>query len=92
MIFSSTIFFLTNPYNLGTVVGMNTVPTVTDNLFSAKIIPTESIGISYVPTTSAANLANGEMTFGATDPAKYACQSSFDFAIHSHACQIYRLN
>lgn len=54
----------------GTVDGTSSVPTVTDNLYKNGIIATESIGISYVPTT-AANVANGELTFGETDPSKY---------------------
>lgn len=54
----------------GTVSGTSSVPTVTDNLFKEGIIPVESIGISYVPTTSASSLPNGELTFGGTDPTK----------------------
>ncbi|KAF7299716.1 Acid protease [Mycena chlorophos] len=53
-----------------TVSGVSSVPTVTDNLFSQGTIPVESIGISYVPTTSA-NAQNGELTFGGTDSSKF---------------------
>jgi len=52
----------------GTVTGMNSVPTVTDNLYSQKIVTDESIGISYVPSTTSDAVANGELTFGATTP------------------------
>ncbi|TFK33029.1 family A1 protease [Crucibulum laeve] len=61
----------------GTVQGTTSVPTVTDNLFSQKIIETESIGISYEPTTSTTNAANGELTFGTTDPSKFTGEISY---------------
>ncbi|KAH8818717.1 acid protease [Flagelloscypha sp. PMI_526] len=48
------------------------VPTVLDNLFAQKSIPTSSLGISYVPTTSTEELPNGELTFGGTDHARYS--------------------
>jgi len=55
-----------------TVSNTNTVPTVTDNLYAQGTITTESIGISYVPTTSAnSGTANGELTFGGVDSTKY---------------------
>ncbi|KAL5512770.1 hypothetical protein ACEPAG_3036 [Sanghuangporus baumii] len=55
----------------GTVRGNQPVPTVTDNLYSQGTIPTESIGISYNPTTgSSSSLMNGELTFGGVDPSK----------------------
>ncbi|OCB89084.1 acid protease [Sanghuangporus baumii] len=57
----------------GTVKGNQPVPTVTDNLYTQGTIPTESIGISYNPTTgtvSSSNLMNGELTFGGTDSSK----------------------
>ncbi|KAL0959820.1 hypothetical protein HGRIS_011499 [Hohenbuehelia grisea] len=50
-----------------TVRGEKSVPTVTDNLFQQGTIATESIGISYQPTTSAGNVANGELSFGGVD-------------------------
>ncbi|TFK52340.1 acid protease [Heliocybe sulcata] len=53
-----------------TVSGTSSVPTVTDNLYAQGTIPTESIGISYVPSTSASDV-NGEMSFGTTDSSKY---------------------
>jgi len=55
----------------GTVHGVSNVPTVTDNLLSQGLISIETIGISYTPSTSASKVANGEMTFGANDPAKF---------------------
>lgn len=54
-----------------TVSNTPTVPTVTDNLYAQSTIPTESIGISYVPTTTAtSNTINGELTFGGIDSTK----------------------
>jgi hypothetical protein len=45
-----------------------TVPTVTDNLYSQGTIPTESIGISYEPTTGTTDATtNGTLTFGGVD-------------------------
>ncbi|KAJ7601049.1 acid protease [Mycena floridula] len=62
----------------GTVGGGSTpVPTVTDNLFSNGTIPVESIGISYVPTTSATAVANGELTFGGVDESKITGEVSY---------------
>lgn len=52
-----------------TVSNTTTVPTVTDNLYAQGTIATESIGISYVPTTSS-NAVNGELTFGGVDSTK----------------------
>ena len=43
---------------------------MTDNLFKQGTIPTESIGISYVPTTSSSEVANGELDFGSVDTSK----------------------
>lgn len=45
------------------------VPTVTDNLFSQGTISSDSIGISYEPTTTDGSL-NGELTFGGVDSTK----------------------
>ncbi|TFY71569.1 hypothetical protein EVG20_g1455 [Dentipellis fragilis] len=56
----------------GTVGSNQPVPTVTDNLFSQGTIGTESIGISYVPTTDSSGNAsvNGELDFGSVDTSK----------------------
>ncbi|EEB94088.1 hypothetical protein MPER_07164, partial [Moniliophthora perniciosa FA553] len=54
----------------GTVQGMESVPTVTDNLLKQGTIKTASIGIFYAPTTGE-NLPNGEMTFGGVDESKF---------------------
>jgi hypothetical protein len=44
------------------------VPTVTDNLYNQGTITTESIGISYEPTTTTAEgTVNGTLTFGGVD-------------------------
>lgn len=60
----------------GTVSNTPNVPTVTQNLFTQKLIPTESIGISYEPTTSEGVL-NGELTFGTTDTSKTTSDVTF---------------
>jgi len=60
----------------GTVSNTSTVPTVTDNLLAQGTIATESIGISYVPSTSA-SAANGELSFGATDSSKFTGDVSY---------------
>ncbi|KAK2465399.1 hypothetical protein APHAL10511_002753 [Amanita phalloides] len=55
----------------GTVDSGSNVPTVLDNLFNSGLISTESIGISYTPTTGSGQTANGELTFGEVDPSKF---------------------
>ncbi|KAF7980823.1 hypothetical protein HWV62_36446 [Athelia sp. TMB] len=52
-----------------TVNGADSVPTVTDNLYSAGTISTEVIGIYYVP--AAESDATGTLDFGATDSSQY---------------------
>ena len=49
------------------------VPTVTDNLSSQNKISSETIGISFNPTTSlsSSSSSNGELTFGGVDQSKY---------------------
>ncbi|KAF8073954.1 acid protease [Lyophyllum atratum] len=42
---------------------------VTENLFNSGVVPTAAIGMSYNPNPK--NVANGEITFGATDTAKF---------------------
>jgi len=49
-----------------TVSGESSVPTVTDNLFSQGTIPTEVLGISFEPSTTA-GVTNGTLTFGGVD-------------------------
>lgn len=61
----------------GTVKSTSTVPTVTDNLLKQGTIPTESIGISYIPTTDETNAVNGELTFGGTDSSKFSGSISY---------------
>jgi len=60
----------------GTVSGTSEVPTVTDNLFNDGTIATESIGISYNPTTGN-DIANGELTFGGVDESKITGDVTF---------------
>jgi hypothetical protein len=59
-----------------TVAKTTTVPTVTDNLFSQGTISSDSIGISYVPSTEA-SAANGELTFGSADNTKYTGEVTY---------------
>jgi len=54
----------------GTLVGAPSVPTVIDNLFNQGIIQTETIGISYAPS-SQSGVVNGELTFGGVDNSKF---------------------
>ena len=59
-----------------TVTGQSMVPTVVDNLFTQGTIATESLGISFEPTTEM-GAVNGELTFGGVDMSKYAmCYST----------------
>ena len=53
----------------GTVKGTSTVPTVTDNLFKEGTIRTNSLGISFTPSTES-GVVNGELTFGSVDTTK----------------------
>lgn len=53
-----------------TVSDVPQVPTVSDNLRSQGKISTEVLSISFNPTSSQTS-ANGELTFGGTDPSKY---------------------
>ncbi|KAJ3825756.1 aspartic peptidase domain-containing protein [Lentinula raphanica] len=54
----------------GTVSGVSTVPTVTDNLFNQGTISEKVVAISFEPTTSE-EVTNGELTFGGTDSSKF---------------------
>ncbi|KAF7968485.1 hypothetical protein HWV62_30475 [Athelia sp. TMB] len=55
-----------------TVSGVTTVATFMDNLYSQHSIPTEVLGVSLAPESgSDDDDANGELTFGGTDPSKY---------------------
>jgi len=60
-----------------TVANTTSVPTVTDNLFAQGTISTESIGISYEPTSSSSSSVNGELTFGGIDSSKISGDVSF---------------
>ncbi|KAH8826413.1 acid protease [Flagelloscypha sp. PMI_526] len=53
------------------------IPTVVDNLYDQGIIPTPSVGISHVPSTSMDELPNGELTFGGTDHNRYSGNLKF---------------
>ncbi|KAJ3797904.1 family A1 protease [Lentinula aff. detonsa] len=54
----------------GTVSGVSTVPTVTDNLFSQGTIAEKVVAISFEPTTTD-EVTNGELFFGGTDSSKF---------------------
>jgi len=60
----------------GTVSGVSSVPTVTDNLFSQGTISGNSVGIFFAPTT-VQSTANGELTFGGPDATKYTGTLSY---------------
>ncbi|KAI5120042.1 hypothetical protein M0805_000292 [Coniferiporia weirii] len=60
----------------GTVSGVSTVPTVTDNLLSQGKIPAAIIGVSFAPTQSD-SITNGELTFGGTDSSKFTGSIAF---------------
>ena len=49
----------------GTVNNTDTVPTVSDNLFSQGTIPEEVLGVYFIPAAETSN--NGELTFGGHD-------------------------
>ncbi len=55
---------------IDTVSGEPSVPTVADNLYKLGIVPTESIAISFAPTTKAEDTPNGELSFGDVDDTK----------------------
>jgi len=60
----------------GTVSNTDTVPTVTDNLFSEGTISSNEIGISFEPATSDSE-QNGEITFGGTDSSKFTGEINY---------------
>ncbi|KAG6325936.1 hypothetical protein ID866_13153, partial [Astraeus odoratus] len=52
------------------------VPTVTDNLYAQGTISSDSIGISYQPSTSEGQV-NGELNFGGLDTSKITGQITY---------------
>ncbi|TCD68311.1 hypothetical protein EIP91_011170 [Steccherinum ochraceum] len=54
----------------------NTIPTVTDNLFSQGAITQNLVAVSFEPTTSETS-TNGELTFGGTDSSKFTGSITF---------------
>jgi hypothetical protein len=42
-----------------------------------QTIATETIGISFVPTTSAVDAANGQLTFGGTDSTRFSGEINY---------------
>lgn len=67
----------------GTLSTGEQVPTVTDNLFAQGTISSNSIGISYEPSTAspstpdAPGVMNGELNFGGTDSTKISGEITF---------------
>ena len=61
----------------GTTSSGGTVPTVTDNLMSQGTISQDLVGVSFVPTTVADAVQNGELDFGAVDEGKFTGPISF---------------
>ena len=59
---------------------------MTDNLFSQGIIDTEVLAVSFEPATSDSD-ANGELTFGGTDSAKYTGDIAY---VYVSASPLYR--
>ncbi|PAV14862.1 acid protease [Pyrrhoderma noxium] len=60
----------------GTVSGVSSVPTVTDNLLSQGTISEEVIGVYFAPTTSE-ETTNGELTFGGIDSSRISGSVSY---------------
>lgn len=54
----------------GTVQNTNTVPTVTDSLFSLGIIPAPVVSVFFAPTNATFDV-NGELVFGGIDPSAF---------------------
>jgi len=52
------------------------IPTVTQNLFTQKVIPKELVAVSFNPTTDQV-ITNGELTFGGTDSTKFTGEITF---------------
>jgi len=63
----------------GTVQGAGTIPTVTDNLFAQKTIPTESIGVFFEPSTldTLDPVTSGELTFGGINQTRITSDVAF---------------
>ncbi|KIK55674.1 hypothetical protein GYMLUDRAFT_248487 [Collybiopsis luxurians FD-317 M1] len=73
-----TRHFSIGPDNLteGTVNGLATVPTVTDNLFTQGTIAQRLVSVSFQPMNSIL-VNNGELTFGGTDSTKFMGDITF---------------
>ncbi|EIM92896.1 aspartic peptidase A1 [Stereum hirsutum FP-91666 SS1] len=54
----------------------DTIPTVTDNLFTQGTISAREVSVSFEPTTSLSSV-NGELTFGGTDSSKFTGSITF---------------
>lgn len=53
-----------------------------DNLYKLGIIPTESIAISFAPTTKSQDTPNGELSFGDVDNTKLDCFSKLFYYVY----------
>jgi cathepsin E len=54
----------------------NSIPTVTDNLFSQGSISSNLVSVSFEPTNSS-SAKNGELTFGGSDSSKFTGNITF---------------
>jgi cathepsin E len=54
----------------------DSIPTVTDSLFSQGTISANLVSVSFEPT-NASSVKNGELTFGGTDPSKFTGDITF---------------
>jgi cathepsin E len=58
----------------------DSIPTVTDNLFSQGTISANLVSVSFEPTgTIASSVKNGELTFGGTDSSKFTGSITFTY-------------
>ncbi|KAL5501257.1 hypothetical protein ACEPAH_9644 [Sanghuangporus vaninii] len=60
----------------GTVSGVSSVPTVTDNLFTQGTISEKVVGVFFAPTNTL-ETTNGELTFGGVDSSRISGSISY---------------
>ncbi|KAL5513855.1 hypothetical protein ACEPAG_2616 [Sanghuangporus baumii] len=60
----------------GTVSGVSSVPTVTDNLFAQGTISEKVVGVFFAPTNTL-ETTNGELTFGGADSSRISGSISY---------------
>ena len=71
----------------------DSIPTVTDNLFSQGAISANLVSVSFEPTgTDAGPVKNGELTFGGADSSKFTGSITFTYVpVASLVCSIVTL-